>query len=152
MLPAVTARLVKWIVKGEFVDMLELIRDKLEAERRRAQSELEPGKSGTPAPNRREIPDFTSWVQCFALHDSVVQSRFQEKGKDLRAYVGVNASEYRRVGGSGWHLYDAAYCQQFASMEAANFGTVDTTLFAAHHVPHVSANCPELYGMSVCWA
>ena len=115
-------------MKGEFVDMAELLRGNLEAERMRAQSELEPGKSGTLAPNRREIPDFTSWVQCFALYASVVQSRFPEKGKDLWAYLGVIASEYRRVGGSGWRLYDAAFRQQFASMEVANFGTVDTTL------------------------
>ena len=130
VLPVVPARLVKRILKGDFVDMAELLRDNLEAERRRARSELETGKSGAPASSRREVPDFTSWVQCFALYASVVQSRYPSKGRDLWAYLGVIASEFRRVGGSGWRLYDAAFRQQFASMEAADFGTVDTTLFA----------------------
>jgi len=60
VLPVVHARLVKRIVKGDFVDMAKLLRDNLEAERRRAQVELEPGKGNSPAPARREIPDFTS--------------------------------------------------------------------------------------------
>ena len=61
VLPVVPARLVKRILKGDFVDMAELLRDNLEAERRRARSELETGKSGAPASSRREVPDFTSW-------------------------------------------------------------------------------------------
>ena len=130
VLPVVPARLVKRITKGDFVDMAELLRDNLEAERRRAQSQLDTGRGVAPAGNRREVPDFTSWVQCFALYASVVQSKFPEKGKDLWAYLGIIASEYRRVGGSGWRLYDAVFRQQFASMESADFGTVDTTLFA----------------------
>ena len=73
VLPVVPARLVKQILKGDFVDMAELLRDNLEAERRRARSELETGKSGAPASSRREVPDFTSCVQCFALYASVVQ-------------------------------------------------------------------------------
>lgn len=102
VLPVVPARLVRRIVKGDFVDMAELLYDNLEAERRRARVEPESGKNGTPVPTRREIPDFTSWVQCFALYaSSVVQSKFPDKGRDLWAYLGVIASEYRRVGGSG---------------------------------------------------
>ena len=127
VLPVVPARLVKRIAKGDFVDMAELLQDNLEAERRRAQSELDTGRGVAPAGNRREVPDFTSWVQCFTLYASVVQSKFPEKGKDLWAYLGVIALEYHRVGGSGWRFYDAA---QFASIESADFGTVDTTLFA----------------------
>ncbi len=146
VLPVVPAQLVKRIVKGDFVDMAELLRDNLEAERRRAQVELEPGKSNSPAPARREIPDFTSWVQCFALYASVIQANFPDKGRDLWAYLGVIASEYRRVGGSGWRLYDAAFRQQFASMESADFGKVDTTLFATtfltyHRSAHSCVGC-----------
>ncbi len=130
VLPVVPARLVKRIVKGDFVDIAEILCDNLEAEKRRAQVELEPGKSNSQAQARREIPDLTSWVQCFALYASVIQANFPDKGRDLWAYLGVIASEYRRVGGSGWRLYDVAFRQQFVSMESADFGKVDTTLFA----------------------
>ena len=92
VLPVVPARLVRRIAKGDFVDMAELLRDNLEAERRRAQSEIDTGRGVAPAGNRREVQDFTSWVQCFALYASVVQSKFPEKGKDLWAYLGVIAS------------------------------------------------------------
>ena len=101
VLLVVPARLVKCILKDDFIDKAELLQDNLEAERRRAQTELEMGKSGAPTPSRREIPDFTSWVQCFALYVSVVEAKYPNKGKDLWAYLGVIASEYRRAGGSG---------------------------------------------------
>ena len=83
VLPVVPARLVRRIAKGDFVDMAELLRDNLEVEQRRAQSVLDTGQGVAPAGNRREVPDFTSWVQCFTLYASVVQSKFPEKGKDL---------------------------------------------------------------------
>ena len=45
--------------KGEYVDMSELLSDNLEAERRRALSEM--GESG-PRVSRREVPDLLSWL------------------------------------------------------------------------------------------
>ncbi len=85
------------------VDMAELLRDSLEAKRRRAQSELEPGKCGAPATCRREILDFTSWVQWLALYESVVQSRFPSKGKDMWAHLRVMASKYWRGPCYAWN-------------------------------------------------
>ena len=56
-LPVVPGKLVKKILRGEFVDMAELLKDNVEAERRR----LAPGEnSQIPRPSRREIPDFES--------------------------------------------------------------------------------------------
>ena len=72
-LPVVPAKLVKRILRGEYVDMSELLSDNLEAERRRALSEM--GESG-PRVSRREVPDLLSWLKCFILYAAIVASQY----------------------------------------------------------------------------
>ena len=63
----VPAKLVKKIVRGDFVDIAELLRDNMEAERRRAGWEGEPSLT-----RRREVPDILSWLQCFSIYAAVL--------------------------------------------------------------------------------
>ncbi len=59
------AKLVKCILTGEYTDVAELLRDNVEAERRRAS---ENGGSQVPYSGRRELPDFEGWLQCFSSY------------------------------------------------------------------------------------
>ena len=113
-LPVVPGKLVKKILRGEFVDMAELLKDNVEAERRR----LAPGEnSQIPRPSRREIPDFESWLQCFSSYAAVVGSKYPHKCKELWAYQAFMIAEHRKCGGRGWLLYDNAFRQQIPSLE-----------------------------------
>ena len=68
-LPVVPSKLVQRILKGEYVDMAELLKDNAEVRRRR----LAAGESGqTPRACRREIPDFESWMLCFSAYTALV--------------------------------------------------------------------------------
>ncbi len=58
-LPVVPAKLVKRILKGEYIDMAELLRDNVEAERRRVSRNE---GSQVPRSGRRELLDFESWL------------------------------------------------------------------------------------------
>ena len=60
VLAPVPARLVAKIVKGDFVDMAELLRDNLEAQRRGSQSDTEAAGAGQLKRSRCEIPDLLS--------------------------------------------------------------------------------------------
>ena len=57
------AKLVAKIYRDEFVDMADLLRDNLEAQR---QGDLPEAMSSSMEPkcSRREVPDLLSWVQC----------------------------------------------------------------------------------------
>ena len=83
-LPPVPSKLVAKILKGEFVDMAELLRDNIEAERRPSHA----SNSDTPssAPGRREVLDLFSWVQCFGVYTAVVSAKNPEKVQQLLAY------------------------------------------------------------------
>lgn len=130
-LPAVPARLVKKIIKGEYVDMAELLRDNVEAERRKGSGEGESSQS-----RRREIPDILSWVQCFSAYAAIVGTQYPGKMKELLAYQALIVSEYRRCGGKGWLLYDVAFRQQITDFGETDFSKLNQSLylttFAAH--------------------
>ena len=61
--PPVPAKLVGKILRLEFMDMAELLRDNIEAERRQGRQRE---ATGVPAKQqqRREVPDILSWIQC----------------------------------------------------------------------------------------
>ena len=134
-LPVVPAKLVKRILRGEYVDMSELLSDNLEAERRRALSEM--GESG-PRVSRREVPDLLSWLKCFSLYAAIVASQYPGKTRDLWAYQALMIEEERRCGGKGWRLYDAGFRQQIRSLESAEFGRLNQSLYATSFLAYRS--------------
>ena len=85
-LPVVPAKLVRKILSGEFVDMTELLKDNMEAERKQHSSDADAmqGHLGHPSA-RREVPDLMSWLQCFSLYAAVVCSKHLKKTRELWA-------------------------------------------------------------------
>ena len=133
----VPAKLVRKILSGEFVDMAELLKDNMEAKRRWHSSVTETmqGHMGQPSV-RREVPDLLSRLQCFSLYAKVVCSKHPEKTRELWVYQALMISEFRRCGGRGWRLYDTAFRQHAASLEATDFSKINqglyTTTFLAY--------------------
>ena len=78
-LAPVPAKLVERILRGDFVDMAELLRDNLEAQRRGVIQESSAISSDLKR-GRREVPDLLSWVQCFGTYMAVVTSAQPTKG------------------------------------------------------------------------
>ena len=81
-----SSQLVARILGGEFVDMAELLRDNLEAQRRSSSIPANNSSSGSnPARARREVPDLLSWVQHFGIYMAVVASKHPERMRQLLA-------------------------------------------------------------------
>ena len=126
-LPVVPAKMVKRILKGEFIDMAEFLKDNAEAERRRATV----GESGQAVRgSRREIPDFESWLQCLSAYAAVICSRYPDKARELWAYQAFMIAEHRKCGGRGWLIYDSAFRQQITSLERVDFSKVNQSLYS----------------------
>ncbi len=122
-LPVIPAKLVRRILRPEYVDMAELLKDNMEAERRKLAAEA--GSHFT----RREVPDILSWIQCFNMYMAVVVSKYPGKTKEMLAYQALIVGESRR-GGRGWRLYDAAFRQQIRSLESVNFARINQSLYS----------------------
>ena len=131
-LPVVPEKLVKKILKGDFIDMADLLKDNLEAERRRYSQEQGVGQPsyGQPPYYKREVPDMLSWLTCFSLYAAVITSKYPQKAKELWAYQAMMVSEQRRCGGRGWLLYDSAFRQQISSLEATDFSKINQSLYS----------------------
>ena len=125
MLPVIPAKLVKRIQKGEFVDMAELLKDNIEAERRRL-AVAENSSSHNP---RREIPNLLGWLYCYSLFAEIVCAKYPDKAKKMWAYQATIIGESRRCGGSRWHLYDTAFRQQMPSLESTDFSKLSQALY-----------------------
>ena len=108
-LPVVPAKLVKCILRREYIDMAELLKDNIEAERRRLASTEEGGGSSRGA--RRGIPNLWSWLHCYSLFAAIICSKYPEKSREMWAYQATIIGEAKRCGGNGVHLYDAAFRQ-----------------------------------------
>ena len=124
--PPIPAKLVEKIQTGEFVDMAELLRDNIELERRRGQSE---SGTGNKSP-RREVPDVLSWCACFSTYISVVASKHPERVRQLAAYQTLLMREARRCGGNGWKAYDSTFRQQAASNRELDWSQLNSSLYA----------------------
>ena len=74
-LAPVPVKLVAKILRGEFVDMAELLRDNLEALRRGTLQDPMVGDAPSAKRLRREIPDILSWMQCFGTFIAVIASK-----------------------------------------------------------------------------
>lgn len=130
-LPVVPAKLVRRILKGDYIDMSEFLKDNMEADRRRALMESDgAGSSFSNKPLRREVPDLMSWLQCFSAYAAVVGSQYPEKAKELWAYQAMIIGEARRCGGRGWALYDSAFRQRVSSLTEVDFSKLNQALYS----------------------
>ena len=82
--------------------MAELLRDNMEAERRRTYSQSMEMSRGGGCSAKREIPDLLSWIQCFGMYAAVVASKSPDRIPQLLAYQTMIVREARRCGGKGW--------------------------------------------------
>lgn len=126
-LPPVPAKLVAKILKGEFIDMAELLWDNIEAERRRGGSDT---TSSQLRAAQREIPDILSWFQCFGVFASVVASKHPDKVLQLLAYQTTIVREARRCGGAGWQAYDTMFRQHAATDPFTDWSKLNSSLYA----------------------
>ena len=84
-LPVVSARMVRHILKGDFVDMAELSEEHLEFELRRSAE----GEDTKPLPPHKlcPVPDILTWVRSFCHFAGIVVQTHPDKAVDLWAYL-----------------------------------------------------------------
>ena len=111
-LPVVSGKIVAKIQRRDFVDMADLLKDNMEAERRRLSvaggvvASILAGKQP-----RREVPDLLSWVTSFGVYASILSEKYPSLNKGLWAYQTFIVREARKSGGHGWQEYDLMFRQ-----------------------------------------
>ena len=127
-LPTVPAKLVKKILKGDYVDMAELLQDNIEAARRQG-NQPAPSTRGTKHP-RREVPDILSWLQCFGAYASSITHKQPGRVRMLWAYQTTIVRETLCCGGQGWRAYDTMFRQLAASSPKVDWVKINSSIYA----------------------
>ena len=133
-LPILPAKLTAKILRGEFVEMHELLQDNIALEKKVA-DELTTLNQGTKQSKKRELTEdvhgLLSWVECFNLFSSVLLSKYPNLHKALTAYQSTIVREARRFGFRGWLQYDQLFRQHAAKdPETAAWGSLNSALYA----------------------
>ncbi len=124
-LPVVPARIVRCVLRGDYVDMAELTEDNLELELRRS-TEGEEGKP-TPLSKLKPVADPLIWARSFCLYAGIVVSTHPGKARDLLAYLATLLAGAEK--GDWWRAYDSRFRQQIPALELAEFGKLDQALY-----------------------
>jgi len=93
----VPPKLAKKIWQGEFVEMSELLPDKL------GQADTSPGSSKEEArrPRAKRVTDVLQWVECFHSYMGVIVQHQPERTQDLLAYASLIVHAARKFRGEG---------------------------------------------------
>ena len=124
-LPVVPARIVRRVLRGDYVDMVELTEDNLELELRHS-TDGEDEKS-IPLSRLKPVPDALTWARLFCLYAGIVVSAHPSKARDLLAYLATLLAGAEK--GDWWRAYDSRFRQQLPALELAEFGKLDQALF-----------------------
>ena len=132
-LPIVPQKLVAKILKGDYLEMSELLHDNIELSRKNPPQDTAQG--GTPSKlKRRELTEdvngLMSWVQCFSVYIAVITNKQPTRLQELLAYMVTMINEARRFKMRGWLAYDEMFRQRAAKDHSADWTKLNNTLYA----------------------
>ena len=108
-LPPVPVKLVSKIEAGEYVDMTELLPDRLGICKSTSTDDSFKGSRR----KKKALSGILEWVQCFGIYMAVVFQRESHRIQDLLGTLIIEASlEYQ---GDGWIGYDQKFRQRAAT-------------------------------------
>ena len=116
-------KLVQKILKGDDVDMHELLPETWRAE--------EPRDSCCRSirPKRGLVTDISLWTECYASLVAVLTTKYPDKAPHFMGYLRTIVRASRNFEGSAWASYDAAYRRQAANRRSFDWSIIDPTIY-----------------------
>ena len=124
--PPVPLKLVNKIESGEFVDMDDLLPDKLGSTR----PQMHDDQSTTTKSRRRSVTNILEWIQCFSVYIAVITRKQPERIQDLLGYQSRILEAHLEYAGDYWLGYDRRFRLEAAASNNTNWSTIDTNLWS----------------------
>ena len=124
-LPLIPAKLVARIEAGVFVDMTELLPNKLGF----SKTTLNDDQARPSKPRYRTVTNILEWTQCFATYMAVVCKKQPEHMPDLLGYMILIVEANMENDGEAWLGYDRRFRQRAASDQKTLWSQSDSTLW-----------------------
>ena len=119
-------KLVERITAGEFIEMAELLPDRMGTSPKSSNGDSESTKQKV---KRRPISSIIEWVQCFNVYLSVMCRTCPRRIPDLLAYQMLIIEASMVYKGNAWLGYDRRFRQAAAAAPHKQWSKIDTDLW-----------------------
>jgi len=118
-------KLIQKIKRGEYVDMTELLPEKLgQTEEEQSSNDKKDKKR-----NKAKISSVAQWGECFNAYITVVNQHQPERMSDLLSYASLILRASRMYQGEGWIQYDRNFRKKAAAFPSLSWGNIDNSLW-----------------------
>ena len=120
-LPPIPSRLMARVQAGQFVDMAELVPERLCA--------WDPPEEKTPTTKPQDVTDIVEWLQCFGTYIAIIGHTEPHRVPDLLGYQNLVIQGYCKYQKGCWQTYDRDFRRKASASHIDEWSTVDTTLW-----------------------
>ena len=124
-LPPVPKKLASKIESGKFVDMSELLPDRLGC----SKTSIPEDKSWGTKSKKRAVANILEWIQCFSIYIAVIAQKSPERIPDLLGYQALIIDASIQYDGDSWMGYDRRFRLSAAANSTKSWASLDTTLW-----------------------
>ena len=124
--PSNTPKMVAKIQSDEFVDMSELLPDRLGCPKTGHTFE----DQAIPRPRRRYVSTILEWIQCFGIYIAALTQKHPERIPDLLGYQQLIIEASLEYEGDNWLGYDRQFQLTAAATQNTAWGHIDQTLWS----------------------
>ena len=122
----IPAKVAQRIWKGEFVEMAELLPEKLG----QADSLPSTSKEDKQKARKKRVASILQWVECFHTYIGVLVQQHPGRTQDLLAYASLVVHAARKYRGEGWATYDRNFRKKAAAHPGVKWGDLDSSLWS----------------------
>ena len=123
-LPPVPNKLVTRIQAGEFIDMAELLPDRMGITAPSGKDDKQATKS-----KRRQVTNILEWIHCYSIYVAVLTKKYQERIQDLLGYQALIVEACMEYNSEAWLGYDRRFRQNAAATPGTIWAKIDPTLW-----------------------
>ena len=144
-LPPVPQKLVQRIQTGEYVDMAELLPDRLGVN---AGPPVE-GDKEDKKQKRRQVTNILEWIQCYSIYMAVRAQKHPDKVHDMLGYQALIVEARMEYEGDGWLGYDRRFRQTAAASPDTPWAKIEPTLWNKAFVGQArAARCKYCFSLT----
>ena len=115
-LPPVPKKLVSIIEAGEFIEMAELLPDRMGTAGTRTGKD----QSRVSRPRRKVVTNILEWVERFAIYVAVVSRKQPQRVPEMLGYLILILDAHMEYAGDGWLGYDRRFRMTVAGNPTIN--------------------------------
>ena len=131
-LPALPKKMIEKILSYDYVDFSELppAKGKVRAMTPSMEGQVILVQAEDLLQTKKLIPDFQTWVQCFAIYVAVIAPKQPERVPDLMAYANNIARASKKFKWPAWVVYDQNFRQEAMCNPSQPWAKIDPSIYS----------------------